>query len=554
MALSPTQSQSQTVPNATFISCDGYGHPGGAGDGITRDPAIWGIIPGLPAVGEREDISLTMGRVGLDACNAALADARMSPNMWMRKVSLLRARALHHLALNDPAGALADLDLAQAAAVGHTDAYYDRSLGLGLDLVRAYALRMKGDAAAADALTITTWKRRPYNIQVSLAALLSLGVKGDPADIESVNRGLASVAPRWLDTLFQQMFERGRFKDVIAIYPQLVPTTQRETAAYGQNLLEIHEANRMKTEVFWLLRGGQAAYALAALGQADQARTVLDKTQARVNTATEPLPPPDPNPDGTPGKPNKIVAVILKNDAALARAAPTAMAYFGRMVDLRNRLAQGKVDEVAAAVLAPSFAPGPFGADLVAATIADLTPATAGLKPKLAVLEARLLALRRPPTEATPAALFKALPDAESPIKVASYRKVGPLGGFLTGGDNGYRVTVDAQQVSHLTFRGHLSSRTIIEEMALLSAIDCARAAGARGIVLLDSQDVEHVINHTYYGTVMSTQADGYETDLTFIYADPAAPPVELSQAPWRILSVDTVYAALSPFYIRSAK
>jgi len=176
---------------AAFRACDGYGPATAAADGMTARNADLGADGDL-----HRDTPAFDNPSGLAACLLAVDQLKAWPQHWMRRVSLLRAEALHWLADGRPGKALEALDAADAAAAGKEDIWYRRSLGLGTAMVRAYALIAAGRAAEGDALAMQAWASRPYSDSVAVAALLVLGPNGPPEDILRVLKTAAPFAPQ----------------------------------------------------------------------------------------------------------------------------------------------------------------------------------------------------------------------------------------------------------------------------------------------------------------------------------------------------------------------
>lgn len=194
-----------------YQDCDGYGAPAASGDGMTKIAIRFLVRPG----GDTSRTTPAFGINGIGACGAALQDLEAKyPQFWMRRVSLLRARAIHRLALNDAAGALRDLDAAKAAeGAGVDDVLAQRSLGLGVDFVRALALRRSGQPDAGRSLAFATWAMRPWNRETTQAALIAIGGDAPPDQIERLLRAEAQINPLATAQLFSEYFERGRFAD-----------------------------------------------------------------------------------------------------------------------------------------------------------------------------------------------------------------------------------------------------------------------------------------------------------------------------------------------------
>lgn len=179
--------------DAMFKACDGYEGPSKGADAITRQATILGMAA-YPEYTIRAEVH--PGAAGVSACTEALSDAQVqAPNMWMRRVSLLMARAMHRLQTGDIAAANADLDLAEQSISDPADPLFQRSLGTGLRFIRATALRLAGDQAGAEALAMTAWSRKPYDGSAAYSALLAIGPAGDPAKILTLSRALAGLEP-----------------------------------------------------------------------------------------------------------------------------------------------------------------------------------------------------------------------------------------------------------------------------------------------------------------------------------------------------------------------
>ena len=185
----------------------------------------------------------------------------------MRKVSLLQARATHRLAENDLAGAMADLDAADAAALDRADPFYQRSLNLQVQLVRAFARRLSGDQAGAEQLAAQISLSRPFSRNTALAALAAMGPDADFTVRTQVLRRLVQLDPGQSGTYYFEIFEHGQFAAVVEAFGALQPAVRpgNEPMPLRPRLL-LEQENRMLAEAFWAEAAGRKAYALAALG------------------------------------------------------------------------------------------------------------------------------------------------------------------------------------------------------------------------------------------------------------------------------------------------
>ncbi len=180
-----------------FDGCDGYGPARKSGDGMTVVATQqFGLHPMLE-VKEGDTVRRTpeFGVQGIAYCGAALSDLQEFPQFWMRKVSLLRARALHRFTVGDVAGAEADLDAAEASATIPSDPFYERSLKLALAFERAYFLSRTGHQGDAETLAMSTWAERPYSREVTYSAVIAIGPAGRHESLERLDKVLDTLDP-----------------------------------------------------------------------------------------------------------------------------------------------------------------------------------------------------------------------------------------------------------------------------------------------------------------------------------------------------------------------
>lgn len=165
-----------------FAACDGFGRPSGAGDGMMTSAATWSALFDSTTGNTDNTRTMTFDRLGASACDAALASPHLEPKYWLRRVNLLRSKAMHLVAAGDNVAALAVLDEATAAAREPEDIFYRRSEGLGIEMVRAYIFARIGRRGEADALAMRLWEQRPFSRGVTLNALMVLS--GGPRQAE----------------------------------------------------------------------------------------------------------------------------------------------------------------------------------------------------------------------------------------------------------------------------------------------------------------------------------------------------------------------------------
>ena len=104
----------------------------------------------------------------------------------------------------------------------------------------------------------------------------------------------ARLNPSRSGSFFLYLFERGRFAEALARFPELkAPVSVEDQAVDKEMSLIQRERQRAVAEIFWQDAMGRKAYALAALGRAAEARETLAQARARLDAATpEPNAPP----------------------------------------------------------------------------------------------------------------------------------------------------------------------------------------------------------------------------------------------------------------------
>lgn len=542
--------------SAQYRGCDGYGAASSEGDGMTTRASFLFIF-NPPGYGNTDTSQTRAEQAGVEDCDAALSD--LPEQHWMRKVSLLRARALHHLEALDSVSAIGDLDLAAAAVKDPADPYFSRSLGLGVDLVRALALRIAGDQTKAEALALQAVAARPYNKQVGLCALIAVGPHATPAALETIRHAIGRLVSVEVTNEFVDASESGDFAQVIALHPQLAtPDEPLESLNMsGSEFAEYNWRNFENARKFWAWSDGVYAYALAAAGKADEARAAIEAGRARL--ASDTAPPPALSP--ADAKDNEKVSLhngdVEIRERSVVEGKKTLDTWAG-MVDLRIMVLQGKVKDAMVAMRSQTLVRSWASIDLVQAIAAALPP-----KDRPAILPGQNLKdeleqarIKRLTSHAHD--LFQHLPPAETKSRIPSYEEaVVPFfamsGSKMERDAEGYRIAgPDDQGVMTVSFRGVWAGEATVEELALLAAVDAARKAGKKGVVVLKNQDVRYTLGTTYYGTPVRTDPEGYQTELHVVFVDPAALPQQYVGAGWRVIDADQAYASLAPIYVKS--
>lgn len=542
---------------SAFSNCDGYGMPASGGDGMTKYANVWGIF-NPPGYGTTARTSAHYGEQALAQCDAALADPKLRPEFWMRRVNLLRARALHNLEIGDPAAALADLDRAAAAAQAPDDIFYARSLGLSLEMTRAYALRQQGKTEEAARIALAAWSKRPYTRSLAVGALFVIGEHSTLPEAEQMRRAIARFQPTSNLRIYRDLIEERRWAEAAGLYPQLQPPLQQKRVTGYGGTFDRRYADTYEDGMFRITYAGSQAYSLAVLGRYAEARAVMDEARTTFNWAVETPQAPLPRKPGGKVPKDQLDAyeAEVTGRRRLSRDGRPLLTIWTTFIEQRILVAEGKIDAVFESLRQQAIPGDPLGVEFIDALLAKLPPAEKSAIKSLKDLRARI---DEPRTEELPSrkdsitVLFEYLPDPEISARLPRYKK----SAILFGSIDGFTVTpVDRPKIGNaetltIRFRGVSAPAVIVEEMAILKAADIAREKGKGGFVILSRDDVEHSVTSTYYGVPLRTDPNGYETSFTVALVDLAKPEAPFDGAMWRIIDANAVFDALSPVYLR---
>ncbi|MBX7249542.1 MAG: hypothetical protein K1X35_10935 [Caulobacteraceae bacterium] len=510
-----------------FSSCDGYGRPTVNGDGMTKEAtSLGGWIVAQPGNGDTSRDPVRLGQRGAEFCDQALQSPLLLPQFWMRRVSLLRAKAFHLAVAGDSAGARASLDaINPLVPADGADVYYSRSLRLGADLLRAYLDRSANPAEAVAAID-RALVERPYARSVQIAAMAVLGERSDRARQRDLEHRLAQLQPTAIDLMFIEDLDFGDWQSAVALFSSLTPRLEE---SHGYAWTRAQAANQATTNaklaVYWAVRHGQQAFALAMLGHYDDARSVIARGRAKLVEDTTP-------PPGNGRSIDEKRRYLLTLYDRAGRYGGEMLDYWSKMVERRELIATGRAREAVVSIRTT-----PMGNDFAAAALmTELKKALPG-DPEVSALP-EITYRARPIEMPTLAQMFENLPDAETHRQAPSY---------------GSNIFGSAQRGGSyvISFAGAMDTPgAMVEECALLRAADTAIAKGKHGFVILDRSDVRTFIVDSYAQATTSGRPAGYETRLEVALVDLENLPEPYRSTPWRVINADDVIARLRPLYV----
>lgn len=490
-----------------FSECDGLKKPKSSDDGMRGEASF----PSYRFSG-RDAPSRTLA-----ACNRALESGKLLPEQTLRRAHVMRARAAAKLELGDAAGALADLDAAQEAGKAYAgDFFYNRSMGVSLDLLRALALNETGERKAALALAEAAAAKRTYALEIQRVAGMLRAANGDnPAD-PTIWQGLARIDPATRGISSQFASQSGDLTE-LAASAGTPAVAMPEAPSLKAMMTSGGNIAPLLSEWSAPVRGAMTkAYALAAHGQPAAARAWVEATRAALDAAG-----PAGKPQGEEGKqaPKDIVTLLVE----MVRA--EHFQPLADLVDARVAIAEGRLADAATALQGKQLRATPVTEEFHAAYAAARAAGAVGA-PDLPALA--------PAAKRGPARLSRMannlLIRPESQRKLIDYEKSRPnilgalvgaafsMGTSLLGGIDrtaGFRSTPNEDGSVKVEYTGNTTSAVVVQEMTLLRAAELAREAGKARFHVVARNDYQRYLTQTMNGVPMSQTLTGYKTELT---------------------------------------
>ncbi len=499
-------------------ACDGYGSTSRNGDGMTEDATTF-----WRTGGDRIRRAPALGATGIAYCTRALARLEAEfPQYWLRRVSLIQARALHRLATNDIDGALADLDLASQSAAEPQNAFYLRTLDLNAGFIRAFALTARGDRVGGETLAMQTWARRPHSREVIGAALVLLGQDGSQENIDALLRASGRVDPHTSVLAFIYAFEGGRFEQALATYPGLRPAFPAPTQSFiGDSNQQVEErvereVGRRSTETFFQLHTiGGKAYALAALGRFPEARAAIEEGRVILAGAAPP-PPALPTGRRVSYTDRTRQSVWLRVNAEIESRGAGIIDTWSTLVEARIAAGEGRGEQARTLLAGGANLPRTYALiDIYLASNPSLSQAERDAM--LRVLPPNTAGLRQRSLQD----LVGMLLDPETEDR--SRANVGIMRPFMVrdaASRGNCQEERDEQDRATLCYHALDGTLAVTEERALLRAATLAAERGHPFFLIHNRDDIRHSMVTVTYGVSGPEQQLGYESRLEIRFAD----------------------------------
>jgi tetratricopeptide (TPR) repeat protein len=474
----------------------------------------------------------------VEACDAALASPLLLPAQILRRASLIRGRGIHRLVAGDTQAALADFALSDETA-GSGEPLYRRSLGLGTQLLRAFAHHQAGRKDEAVAAARAAMAARPTHPETSLAAArIMLAATGDWDSYLGALRSLARYNPTAIQSLFGLAMVRGRFDEMLALQPHIVfavPHTRDGSSGLSAELVG-NFVSQIEID-------GASAFALAALGRKAEAEAALAGIGRRIDEVlTEPTLPPGVTDRSTIRREVRRHRQFSLNEDRMR----SRFAFWRKMTELRL-LADTRPAEAATQAAAASLGANRLSLAIYEAIAAAHPDSRAEMAPRIEAARASVDATLASLATTNINQIADLLPEYENASRVSGYN--GGSDGFF--GTEGYMTRESAALPGARTviFETDQGTAGTNWEMALLRAAELAVREGKSGLVVIDRRVLQKTLITTQYGREIDRDHEGFVAEVDVVFADPNALPAGLTTAGWRVLDAAEVVAQLAPVY-----
>ncbi|MGB3472165.1 MAG: hypothetical protein WBA51_15215 [Erythrobacter sp.] len=521
-----------------FAGCDGLRKPKNKNDGMRG-------VATIPAYSGRANTPT--GR--LAACNRALERKELRDEQTLRKAHLLRARASYYLEVGQAEKALADLKEARATAAPEYAGkfFYDRSMGVSLDLMEAMALSALDRWDEAAPLVEKAEKGRPYALQVQRVATILKADNSQPAQGEQ--SPWAKLMP--LDPEARAMSDRltsrvsaNRDLDFAQLRSDLeaktsdLPALSLEMAS-GKGVQRLEKLTDEWARPY--LDAATLAFAQAATDGPEAAVATLERVRAGLERASETT---DENGETKPVPLVRALSRLIVEPRV-------------KLAEMRIALAQGRTQEAAETISQAKLAENAFSKELYAAFDAANAERAEPLDP---LPELRASKRKRGSRVNRMASSLLIIPENESGI--ITYKKSRTdvvrtvLNGALTMGfgllggakrTSGFESEENEDGSIKVQYIGNTVSGPVVQEMTLLRAAEIALENEATHFTIDARRDYQRYMVQSMNYVETQRTLSGYKTELDIqLVPDPGA-LTETAAA--SAMEARTVIEALGPIY-----
>ncbi|MDJ0642804.1 MAG: hypothetical protein QNJ15_08295, partial [Erythrobacter sp.] len=496
---------------ADFAGCDGLRKPKSKDDGMRG-------VATIPKFSNRASTP----RARIAACDRALARKELRDSQTLRKAHLLRARGSYRLEIGEAEGALEDFRAARSAATDlQGEFFFDRSMGVSLDLLEGFALAELGRWDEAAPLIEKAAAERPFAVQIQRVAALLRRTHGDAAttggadiwaDVVTIDPRSRELAERAgnapEETDFQALREELEAEPLdLPSFPSLA----------GNRNVELGEVvNQWGQSHF---SAATLAYAQAATGDSDAAQSTLNDIRTSLESSSQSV-----DEDGST-KSNPIAVLIA------SRTIEPRM----ELAEMRLAVSEGRLEDASARIREAKLEKNALTSELHSAFASANSARAEPLEP-LPELRSSTRTRGSPLVELVPSLLI--MPETER--ERIDYKKSRPnilgaiigagltMGTSLLGGvgkTKGFRSEENEDGTIKVEYNGDTTSGPIVQEMTLLRAAEIARENERSHFLIEDRRDFQRYAVSTLYGIEQERRLAGYKTELDIRLIDAGEEP-----------------------------
>lgn len=482
-----------------------------------------------------EKLRVWMATPKLEACDRVLAMAADASEGWDMRARLLQGRAVSLLSLDGDRLAMAALDESDAIGEAAHDSLFDLGVGLGNDMLRAYAMNRLGRADEAREILGRIRAARPYAASVVASADLIEVAAIDRTAMRARLAERIAIDPDALRIIFLVDLLDGRLPEADAVGEQISLTEPKMRGGWKM-IGGLDPVQQVEREMIFQ---GLRAYVAAALG--DMARA--DQLSKDTRTLVSDYIGEDPRNE----QQRRISNIRVKEYLARVESSKgmlTIATGFDTIIGLRREVA-GLTPKQLAERVTPLSSPGMLPAlvemlrqirgpeQAEATATADLI--TREVVGNIMTLEAGDLGMLLPKAEA--------LDDIPKFASAASK--------WLFSDGSGWSQAKEGDgSIRTVRYETLVGSRAMMEEMALLAAAQLAREEGKDGFVILSNRTFARQTTTTGWGG-SSTYSSGFESQARIQLVDSANLPAPFTDQTARIITVSQIERDLQPRYDR---
>lgn len=539
-ALLTSVAHAQTTSAHDFARCDGFGSPTEGGDGMTKEATgLFGLFQATGTAGNLTMNSPTFGDEGIHSCDAALSDAMLRPQYHLRRASLFRARGIHRLVKGANTEALADFDLADSEGLLSQEPFYERSMGTGNKLFRAYTQLKLNRADLAEQLASDAFTQRPFNSRSQSAALLlRLQASKDWLSYLQELKAMSAAHPEVRTRLFYLAMAFGDFELALAMSPMIDFSVPPKRFAGFE--ISDYELLNVKLFVDQFRIDAFTVQALAAQGQKEDALKLISNLRTRLLAVDAPLSL------GVGGQqPSKQERTIHEGIQSVSSKLKTLLDESEQRIGLLSAAEHGDWEQILVALRSGRIAADGFGIKIIKLCQSKSGEHAQEMENLSQPIRDKHKLLMTVP-EVNISELYDAIPIAETKDRLPKFQKMS-RGMFSLNVVDGFIVEANGFE-THVHFSGMSATASNVEEMALLKAAEIASEAGNSQIAIISKRVSSRSLN-ARYGIFGNVSPMGYSADVQFISFNPELLSEKYLAYKNYSLKAADVISALRPIY-----